>query len=117
MNGFKKSVMEQNFVVRIVRIKGQLESGLYTAEDVLDATEVAVLVSGKMRLMVSPPLQAGDECVVQCSPHETSRGRIINKTSLKSDQPLFRSYLGARKRYESLLGPYTDDYSLIQRTI
>jgi len=107
--------MEQKFIIAIVRITEHRGHGMYLAEDVFDGSETIVSITGKMRMVAFPELQTGDECVVQYSPYDTSRGRIITKTSLKGDQSTFGGYLDVRKRYESEFGPYTDDYTLIKR--
>lgn len=107
--------MEQNFIVAIVRITRHLGNDLYLAEDVFDGSEVRVSVLGRMRMVASPYLQLEDECIIQMSPHDVFRGRIITKTSLKGNQSVFGSYLDVRKRYEAKFGPYTNDYTLVKR--
>jgi translation initiation factor IF-1 len=107
--------MQKDFIIAIVKIKELVVSGLYLAEDVFDGSEIKVSVTGKMRMIVFPPLQPEDECVIQISPYDTSRGRIVTKTSLKGDNGVYGGYLDVRKRYEAEFGPYSDDFTLIKR--
>lgn len=88
---------------------------MYLAEDVFDGSETIVSITGKMRMVAFPALQPGDECVVQYSPYDTSRGRVMTQASMKEHQGVFGGYLNVRNRYESEFGPYTDDYTLIKR--
>jgi len=111
----KTVAMRQKFIIAIVRITKHQGHGMYLAEDVFDGSETIVSITGKMRMVAFPALQPGDECVVQYSPYDTSRGRVMTQASMKEHQGVFGGYLNVRNRYESEFGPYTDDYTLIKR--
>ena len=94
--------MRPNFIIAIVSITEYVGHGSYVAEDVFDGSEIRVSISGKMRMAVLSDLDPKDKCVVQYSPYDVSRGRIINKTSLKEDQRTFGGYLDVKKKNTNL---------------